>query len=39
MKDGSIFEGELDWYENACGEGILKRSDGAVVKGTWYNDL
>ena len=39
MKDGSVYEGELDWYENACGEGMLQRQDGAVVKGTWFNDL
>ena len=37
-KDGSIYEGELDWYENACGAGFFTRPDGAVVKGTFLGD-
>ena len=35
---GDTYMGELDENGKACGEGVLKWSNGTVKKGTWKNN-
>ena len=37
--DSSIYQGEIDIFGNACGEGLcVRKSDGGVYLGTWKDD-